>query len=338
MNRALLDELQRQRCYPSITLLLNTTPGAPLTATEIDAATRMIAVVDERLDGDVSDALREHLTDQITDLLHEHAGHPSSAALALFVSADYSAAVRLGHPLEERVTIDDTFTTRDLVADLGRTALFRVVAVSERSTRLFIGDRRHLVEQRDGSWPLLRTDDHTDVTWTRDVTHRLRVEHAEHPLPTVVAGVQRSVRRLAPRHDHTIGVISGNHDRTNAAELHRAAWPLVSEWLRAGAERAIGQLDSARSAHRYAGGIHEIWPLARDGRVDVLIVENGYSLPARVDHNDQVVPADDPHHPDVHDDIVDDTIETVLRCGGTAVVVGDGTLEHSDRMAAILRY
>ena len=37
---------------------------------------------------------------------------------------------------------------RDLVADLNRTALYRVVTISERTGRLFIGDRHRLVEQR----------------------------------------------------------------------------------------------------------------------------------------------------------------------------------------------
>lgn len=337
MNRALLDDLQRRRCFPSITLLLNTTPGTSLTAAETDTANRLIAEIRDRLVGTPA-SLQRLLVERVRCLLREYGAEPSTQALALFVSPDYSAAVRLGRSVEERVTVDDTFTTRDLVADLNRTALYRVVAVSDRTTRLFIGDRQRLVEQRDGTWPLARTDEHTPTTWARDVTHRLRVEHANYPLPTVVAGVQRSARRYAPRHDHTIGVVPGNHDRTSATDLHHAAWPLVSDWLRADAARALDQLVQARSSNRYAGGIHEIWPLANDGRVATLVVENGYTLAARIDSNNQVEPASDPFRPDVHDDIIDDTIETVIQRGGSAVIVNDGTLAGSERIAAVLRY
>ena len=133
-------------------------------------------------------------------------------------------------------------------------------------------------------------------------------------------------------------MIAGNHDRTSATDLHHAAWPLVSDWLRSDATRALGQLDNALSANRYAGGIHEIWPLAHDGRIDTLVVETDYTLPARIDHNNQLHPAEDPHHPEVNDDIVDDTIETVLHHGGAVIIVNDGTLADHHHIAAILRY
>ena len=338
MNRATLNELQRQRCYPSITMLINTTPGTPLTPSELDTSARLVCQTDDRLEGDISDTLRHNLITRLTDLITEQAGQCCTQALALFVSPEHIAAVRLGRAIDERVTIDDTFTTRDLVADLNRTALYRVITISEQSSRLFLGDRQRLVEQRDNTWPLTRTDEHTPTTWARDVDRNLRSEHSTLPLPTVIAGVQRSVRKLAPTLTDAIGVIPGNHDRTSATELHNAAWPLVTDWLRTDATRAMHQLDQALSTNRYAGGIHEIWPLAHDGRIATLVVENNYTLPARIDANNQLHPANDPHHPDVNDDIIDDAIETVLQHGGNTIIVNTGTLQHHQHIAAILRY
>lgn len=338
MNRATLDDLQGRRSYPSITLLLNTTPGSPLTPLQRDTALRLIDVVDGRLRDDrPTEFERKQLIRALVSLVDEHAGERSTHALALFVSADHAAAVRLGRPVEERVTIDDTFTTRDLVADLNRTALYRVVAVSERVCRMFVGDRTRLVEQRNDSWPLVRTDEHTPTTWARDLDKALGAEQTSHQIPVVVAGVERSVRRLAPAIS-AIGFVPGNHDRTSATDLHHAAWPLVTDWLRADGVRAMEQLEQARSVNRYAGGIHEIWPLARDGRIDTLVVESGYVLSARIDENGQLVPADDPDHPEVVDDVVDDTIEEVLRFGGNAVIVDDGRLADHQRVAAVVRY
>ena len=339
MNRATLNELQRQRCYPSITLLLNTTLGTALTPSEFDAATHLVCQADDRLDGDISDTLRHHLIARLNTLLEEQAGQPATRALAVFVSPDYSATVRLGHAVANRITIDDTFTTRDLVADLNRTAHYRVITISERTTRVFLGDRQRLVEQRDDTWPLTRTDEHTATTWTRDISQRLRNEETSQSLPTVIAGVQRSVRKLAgPALTESIGIIPGNHDRTTATELHTLAWPLVTDWLRTDAARAMTQLEHARSTNRYAGGIHEIWPLAQEGRIATLVVEADYTLPARIDHNNQLHPATDPHHPDVNDDIIDDTIEAVLQHGGTAIIVNSQSLEDHQHIAAILRY
>ena len=339
MNKALLAELQNQRGYPSITVLLNTTPGTALTPNEVDTAFCLAIEADTRLDGDVSDRLRSELISRLADLIADQTNQRSARALALCVSPDYTAAVRLGRTVDQRLIIDDTFATRDLVADLNRTAHYRVITVSERTTRLLIGDRQRLVEQLDETWPLTRGDDDNPTAWTRNVARHLRLEHRHHPLPTVVAGVRRSVRQIVtPELFETIGFIPGNHDRSSWMELHTAAWPLVTDWLRDDYRRAMTRLDQAMSTSRYAGGIDEIWPLANEGRIDTLIVEENYAMPARIDRNSQLHPADDPDHPDVNDDIIDDAIEAVLRHGGSTVITAPAALEQHQHIAAILRY
>jgi hypothetical protein len=339
MNRATLAELQRQRCYPSITMLLNTTPGVELTSAEHNTARLLLQQVDDRLDGDVSDALRRSLTDRLAAIVDEHAAELSTQSLAVFVSPAYSAAVRLANAVEERVTIDDTFTTRDLIADLTRTAAYSVFTISERIARRFVGDRRRLVEVHDSPWPLVRDGDQSLAAWTRTLDAHLRAERGADPLPTVIAGVHRSIRQLAPGLTDQIGVIPGNHDRSTAEELRLAAWPLVDGWLTADAiRRALDHLDEAVSTRRYAEGIHEVWALGHDGRIATLVVESGYTLPARIDENNQLHPADDAEHPDVNDDVVDDVMEVVLLRGGSIVVVDDGVLHDHQRIAAVLRY
>ena len=77
--------------------------------------------------------------------------------------------------------------------------------------------------------------------------------------------------------------------------------------------------------------------MAVDGRVATLVVEDRYAIAARI-VNGQLEHADDREAPDVIDDIVDETIEAVLRHDGTAVIVADGELAAHDRIAAVLRY
>jgi hypothetical protein len=235
--------------------------------------------------------------------------------------------------------IDDTFATRDLVADLHRTARYRVITLSDRRVRILIGDRRHLIETRNDVWPLLREDDQSPARWERDVAHLLRAEHTRFPLPTIVAGVTRSVRRLLGNDlFQPIALIAGNHDRASAIDLHHAVWPLVTDWLRAGHRRGLERLEQARSARLYAGGINEVWPLARDGRVELLLVEEGFRLPARLGEADQLELDVHAEEPDVLDDVVDEVIETVMRYGGEAAILADGDLDEHDRICAVLRY
>jgi hypothetical protein len=331
--------LQRRRTYPSVTVLVTTPKGVVPDAATIAVAQRLIEQADERLRSDVDDSTRIGVVGQLRELLGEQTTVPGSTALALCVSPEMGLAVHLGREVNDRVVIDDTFATRDLVADVNRIAEYQVFTVSDHMVRRLVGDRRRLEVDLSPGWPLLRDDEHTTTTWRQAAADAIRTQQRQDPAPTVVAGVQRTLQRIAGVTDRTItiGSISGNHDRTNPSQLHRLAWPIVTDWLRRDRVEALEQLDAARSSRRYAGGIHEIWPLANDGRIELLVVEDTYAIAART-RGDIVEPTDDPTAPDVVDDLVDETIEAVMRHGGRTIIVAEGDLADEQHIAAALRF
>jgi Bacterial archaeo-eukaryotic release factor family 3 len=339
MNRALLADLQSRRSYPSVTLLVNTTAGSTLSTSETSSILRLAADADRRLSDDVSTDVRLLIASKIRDLVDAQSTERAGQSLAVCVSAEYAVAVQLGTPVEERVIIDDSFATRDLVADVNRTALYRVVTVSERKSRMFVGDRLRLVEERSDDWPLERDESMNSETWSNAVALKLRAEQMANEMPIIFAGVESSVRKtIRSSSVEVTGLVAGNHDRTGWVDLHNSAWPLVSDWLRTKTQRSMDRLDAARSARRFAGGIEEIWPLATQGRVETLVIEESFSMSARIDENGEVNEATDVESPDVIDDLVDEAIEAVLGAGGTAVFVGDGELADHHRIAAVLRF
>lgn len=338
MNRALLADLQRQICYPSVTVLQNTRPGDALHADDATSLIHLADIVDNRLDGDVADETRRAITATIVELIGRASSESPTRALAICVSPQHQAIVRLGREVRSRVIIDDTFATRDMVADANRTASYRVITVSDRKARVLLGDRTRLVEERGAEWPLLKDDDQNLAQWSRAVSHAVQAIHREFPLPLVVAGVDRSVRELLKLDGlEPIGTVPGNHDRTGWSDLHHLAWPLIVDWLRTDAARARTSLGVARDQHRYAGGLDEVWDLAQEGRVELLVVEDDYEVAARV-RDGRLEPAKDTWSPDVIDDVIDELIETVLSKGGRAVMVPSGDLADSDRVGAVLRY
>lgn len=79
--------------------------------------------------------------------------------------------------------------------------------------------------------------------------------------------------------------------------------------------------------------------MAHEGRGRLLLVEEDFHYPARVDESGlHITLADDPAAPDVMDDTVDDIIEEVLRKQGQVVFVENGKLDQHQRIALILRY
>jgi hypothetical protein len=92
MNRLVLDDLQRRRAYPSVTLLLNTEPGPRLAEPDQGSIHRLVEQVDHRLAGDAPDDVRARLVADLTALAEQIRREPASAALALCVSPEHAAA------------------------------------------------------------------------------------------------------------------------------------------------------------------------------------------------------------------------------------------------------
>ncbi|MFZ4516299.1 MAG: hypothetical protein ACOYN3_08310 [Acidimicrobiia bacterium] len=338
MQQATLTDLQLRTGYPCVTILVNTAPGQMLTPIERSRIEQFIRSADRRLTGDVSDAERSALVARCEALLDECSTRENSTALALCVSSTFSAGVRLQRPVIERVVIDATFATRDILADSHWRSAFRVVTVSERMVRLLVGDEDHVVEQLDNSWPLMRSEEESSSSWMRAIAQALLAECRANPIPTVVAGVDRSVMRTVAAAGITpVGVIPGNHDRSSWDALFHAAFPLVRSWLEVQQMRALDVLDTARSHRRFAAGLDESWVLGAQGRIAHLVVEDGFHCAGRI-VDERVVRATDIEAPDVIDDVVDELIETVVRFGGSVTIVGDGALAEHDRIAAALRF
>ena len=338
MNQALLTELQGLNAYPSVTILLTTTPGAAIGPADAAQLDDLVEQADRRLTADVDLAVRVPIVETLRRLAASAATGRATRAVALCASPDHEAIVRLGRDVETRVVVDHTFATRDMVADANRTATFRVVTLSERVARLLVGDRERLVEVRDWHWPVERTDEDSDEAWRQRIESVLSRERLSFEVPTVLAGVARSVIALVDtaRID-PVGTVPGNHDATSPHALHDLAWPLVDAWLGRDGQLAMARLEQARGSRVFAGGVDEVWDLANDGRVELLVVEDDYRLTARVDGR-HLQPTDEVEDPDAVDDVVDELIETVVRAGGEAVMVPPGELSEHERVAAVLRY
>jgi hypothetical protein len=134
-------------------------------------------------------------------------------------------------------------------------------------------------------------------------------------------------------------VILGNHDRTPWATLAELARGPLADWAGARNATAMHRLDQARGRRRFASGLDEVWSLAEESRVELLVVERNFAVPVRVDGAHLVpVDPDEIEAPDVVDDAVDDLIEAVALRRGEVVVVPDGVLAESGGVAAVLRF
>lgn len=342
MHRQHLVDLQQHRSYPSVTVLLPTTPGPRMTTLDCERLERMLAHVERRLTGDVAAEVRDEVVRRLLEQARRLIEEPVGQSLALMAAPGRSASHVLAVDVRERVVVDETFATRDLVHHVLRSVPVSVVTVSEQRVRLLTGTPDRL-EEVGGPFPLEREEDEREPSWQRRCVAVCRAALPD-PGALVVAGVERTARALATRLDLPVaGFVRGGHDRTGAGELRALATIHVEAYLMGQELEALHHLDTAAGQRLLVSGADEridaVWEAVHDGRVAMLVAERGYEVPVRVmDGRPDPVTPEEVEDPDVVDDAVDELIEAVAARGGETVLVSDGALVGHGRLAAILRY
>lgn len=361
MNRHEIHLLQQIQGYPAVTITLPTHRTAPDNRQDPIRVKNLVEQAANRLLGEFSRREIESLLVRLEHLTGAIDYHHTLDGLALFVNRDFARAVQLPFTLQERVVVDESFSTRDLVFAMNRTPRYWTLALSEKPTRLFEGTRDSLVEVQTGGFPLTHAGPGgerplpggfgIEKTTYRDERHRqffrqvdtaLKPFLAEDPLPLAVVGVDRLLAFFNEVTDHQaviVTTLTGSHDKTSAHELGQLIWPLVKANLAEQRRQVLAELDKAVGAQKSASAVGEVWRLAHEGRGRLLLVEEDFHFPARVDATGMhLTSADGPDAHDVMDDAVDEIIETVLSKQGQVVFVDNGRLEAHQRIALILRY
>ena len=351
---ALVLRLQGARSYPSVSILMNTRPAATMHQTDRTRLRGLARQVAERIaaEDDGSDA-HQHLLHELDRVIDAAAGDPTGTAVALFVNASTSLRLMLPVEVVDRAVVDPTFATRDLVRAMHRTPRHTVLVLSERQAQLYEGvfgtlraapGRRFPLErERDARTPKGRHPDRPRLrdaaatAFLRDVDEALGAHLAARPMPVIVVGPAKLLTMFTGLSRHLgrlAGTVTGNLAGAPLDQLAERIRPVVESYLRSRESEALGLLDRRTGEGRSVSGMAAAWLAARRERPEMLAVEEGLFVPARLSADgDHLTPADDIDHPDVIDDLVDELIETVMHRGGWVALVSDGALREHDGVA-----
>ncbi|HLZ62156.1 MAG TPA: hypothetical protein VKR06_34865 [Ktedonosporobacter sp.] len=361
MNRQDIRLLQSIHDYPALSILLPTHRTRPANSGDPLRVKNLVTEAKKRLLNEYSKRDLEPLFARLDKIVSEIDYEHTLDGLAIFVNRDVARQFSLPFTPKERVIVDETFATRDLVMALNHAQRYWVLVLSEKPARLYSGLRDALSEVTGEGFPLVHTGpggtgplpggkgidnsayrDDQQRHFFRQVDAALKPILANDPLPLVVVGIDRNQAFFKEVSQHTSSIIAtlhGSHDKTSAHELAKLVWPLVEAYLAEQSRSTLKELDAAVNAQRYVSTMGEVWRAAQEGRGRTLVVEEGFHYPARLEGDGRsITPAEDPTAPDVVDDAVDEAIETIIAKGGKVVFVDDGALKEHQHIALILRY
>jgi len=349
------------RGYPSLTITLPTHRTAPENRQDPLRLKNLVTEATNRLLSEFNKREIEGVLLRLEQLVSSIDFRNTLSGLALFVNQDFGLSVLLPVSIPERVAVDETFATRDLIYALNHSSRYWVLVLSEKPTRLYEGANEILTEVTSDGFPMTHDgpggsaplpggfgvrrsaiSDEYHRKFFRQVDSALQPFLQDDPLPLIVVGVDRYLAFFNEVTGHAsaiAGSVTGSHDKTTAPELSKLVWPLVQEHLAAKRQEALDQLAKVVNTGKFVSSVGEVWRLAQEGRGETLLVEEDFHYPARLDASSaHLLPADDAAAPDVITDAVDEIIETVLNKQGKVVFVENGKLTDHQRIALTLRF
>jgi len=361
MNRFLIEKLSKHNSFPAVSILLPTHRTHPDNKQDPIALKNLVREVEDRILQEESKRGAEPLLTKIAEIVeavdHEH----NLDGLAIFVGDGVSEVVKLPFQVPARAQIDETFAVRDLMYAYNRTPHYYVLVLSEKPTRLFNCFKEHAEEVKVGKFPMehggpggasgldggvgqnrSKQRDLARKAFVRSVGEELEEVMKLEELPLVVTGTEDFLADFKAETkfgDRLVAEVAGSYDYASPHELTQVVWPAVKDGFDNRRSSSMDTLGTAVGASKAASGLVQVYDAAREGRIDLILVEEDYRQPARLDSSGAIVDfVDDVTLPDAQDDLVDLAISEVVRHNGSVVFTDPGVLEGYDHIAATLRY
>ena len=278
--------------------------------------------------------------------------------LILFVSENVSKFMHFPIQVENRVIIDNSFATRDIVRILHMKTNYFVLVFSEYKARFLEAFDETLIKEYGSPFPIENSDlysTETNELKNADLQKHLlsefynRIDKAvneirnDNPKPVLLCSQAMNCAEYLKVADLRETIFSdfmkGNKLYMEANEIIREAWQIVRIQQFEKNRLRKYELDEALARGHYISDANEIWRATAEGRIRTVFIEETLFRPARIDNNTiTFVTEEERNKPGVVDDIYDEIIEATMNSGAEVVFLPKGELMEFNGIGAVTRF
>lgn len=339
-----------------VTIILQTHRTLPDNEKDPIVLKNLIKEAQTRLQESYEKSLVKVVMEKINTLAENIDHRHNQESLILFANEDVADYTRLPITVENRVVIDKTFATRDLVRALHQESSYYVLVLSRDGARLIEALNDKVAAEIKKDFPM----DNSNLNPTQRaeaaignrqtmllleffnrVDKQLNEIQKEKPLPVIVCTEESNYPeylKIADRKEIIVGKLNGNRMQEKAHQIVTAAWPVIKQLLKEKNDRRLAELHVAVNSQNFLTDFNEIWQAVNGGRGKTLFVKKGYYQPARLENNNIELVADGNSADANVDDIIDEMIEKNLGLGGDAVFINGEELDKFQGLVLVTRY
>lgn len=289
--------------------------------------------------------------------LTEHINHRhNKESLILFINENVAEYVRLPITVENRVVVDKTFATRDLIRALHQQASYYILVLGGDKARLIEAFNNKVVDEVEDGFPMINSGLNPvqrseaaigarQTNLAREFFNRVDKElnKALHPnpLPIIICTDESNYSeylKIADKKETIAGNVDGNRMNEKAHHIVEAAWPVMKKLNDEKNKQRLAELKAAVNSRNFLVDFNEMWQALKEGRGKTLFVKQGYFQAARLENNHiELVSPGNNGYANV-DDIIDEMIEENLQRNGDAVFVNGDELKKFNGLVLVTRY
>lgn len=341
-----------------ITITLNTHRIKPENQKDSLLLKNLIKEAEERLFTGESKRKAQKLMQRLLNLESQIDHNYNLESLVLFVNEEIAEYTRLPIAVEDRVVIDNTFATRDLIRAMHLDSGYYILILSQQRVRLVEAFNDKLVKEIGSPFPIDNTrfysTDKAELSNAKRQTNliagffnqidkEVNIIRKANPLPVLICSEEGNYYEYLKIADQKQSIfdtyLNKNRVEEEAHHIISEAWKIVKQYTEEKNNARKAELEKAVSQNRFLSDTNEIWQAIKQGRIQTLFIELGKFQPA-IWENDHIeyVSDDIRNRKEVVDDIYDELIETNMSYGGDVVFLPNGELSEFSGFGAITRY
>lgn len=351
-----IKDIQAEAC---VTIICTTHRTHPDNVGDELRLKNLVKNAEERLYNDYEKRFVWPIMENINSIVEKIDHKENLESLIIFANQDMADFTRLAVNVTDRVVVDDTFATRDLVRAEHEQEAYYVLVLSRNEARLMEAMNDKPIQEIKGAFPykngtLFNTNKAARHTGGSDeklieeffnrVDKEVQAATKDHPLPVFVISEERNFQhfmKVADRKHMYVSNVAKDRGVENAQIHHIVAdvWPEVHEFNREKNERRIVELRKAVGAGKFLSDYNDIWRAIGEGRGETLFVQKGHFQPGLIAGNEiMLVDQLDREQKGVCDDVIDEMIENNLSFGGDTVFVETDDLAKFQGLALTTRF
>lgn len=352
----LLNKIKNINQEACVSLILNTHRTSPDNQKDEIKLKNLVNEVENRLLASYDKRLVWPIMENLNKAVNSIDHNANLESLVIYANTDFSDYTRLPVEVIDRVSIDATFVTRDLIRAMHNESAYYVLVLGRKNARLIEAYAGKVVQELSGKFPMtnsLYTTDKEKLTNNKGkdnlteeffnrVDKNVLAAIKDHNLPILLVTESRNFthyKKMADKKEFIMGHLNGNRDNEKANKLVLDAWKVVLPFIKEKNAARLGELKKAISERKFYSDINDIWKSIQQGKGKTLFVKRGFFQPVlKEEKHFEITDSNSQKLPNYMDDIVDEMIEQTMAFGGDIVFVEGDELEKFNNIALLNRY